>query len=60
MNGQEAESEFIALKLDDFADKAIEAKQLSDQIIVKKTIDQLLKDILATQNALDLGVYPND
>ncbi|MCF3942189.1 hypothetical protein [Oceanobacillus alkalisoli] len=54
------EMEFIHLKLDDFAEKAIEAKQLTDQTIVRKTIEQLLKDILETQNALEDGVYPNE
>lgn len=60
MTERDVEMEFIQLKLDDFADKAIEAKQLTDQVIVRKTIEQLLQDILSTQNALDLGVYPND
>ena len=60
MSEHEVMSEFIALKLDDFADKAIEAKQLSDQEIVRKTIEQLLNDIFLTQNALEDEVYPNE
>ena len=53
MNKQEMILEFIQLKLDDFADKAIEAKQLSDQKIVKNALDQLTSDIFKTQNALE-------
>ena len=45
--------EYVELKLFDFKKKALDARQLSDQVIVKDTIDQLLVDISKTKSALD-------